>query len=369
MAQKKAARKAAKKAVKKTAKKATKKAAAKKAAAPKAPAKKAVAKKAATKTVAKKATKAAPRKAEAKKAVRKSAAKKSPAARKAAPAKKASSVREKASPPSEVPSENEELVRSALKKVGKGSRQTPAVFKVPNRKHTPIVFSLDEIRDYLSTRKPIEKEEIAAKDRPRQPDDPGQAKKSAADEPEVIQRTRRATASVADILGFNPQAQKANYNDESRVPKKWLRYYRELIELRDRLKEGMSLHAADTIRRNANDSTTDDRSSYGKDPADAGSDNFDRDFALSLVSNEQEAIYEIEQAIQRVFDGTYGVCEVTGTPISKERLEAVPFTRYSLEGQIEAERTNRRHSSRGGVAFADVTDDEAINLSDSDSDD
>lgn len=352
MAQKKAAKKAAQKV-------STKKTATKKKTAKKAVAKKAPVKSAARKTEAKKVAKKQP----AKKAAKKVATRKK-ATKSASPpvAKKASSTA------AEEPAANEELVRSVVSKRTKTDRQTPAVFKLPNRKHTPVVFSMDEIRSYLETRKPPEDEKAGASKGIPQPDDLP-TKKAAKEVVEEAPRKRKhVAASVADILGFQPGGGSKS-NEESQVPKKWIKYYRELVELRDRLKEGMSLHAADTIRRNANESTTDDRSSYGKDPADTGSDNFDRDFALSLVSNEQEALYEIDQAIRRILDGTYGVCEVTGQPISKERLEAVPFTRYSLEGQQQSERNYRRSANRGGVAFADVGDDESINLSDGDSDD
>jgi len=55
-------------------------------------------------------------------------------------------------------------------------------------------------------------------------------------------------------------------------------------------------------------------------------------------------------------DGNYGVCEITGKQISAERLEAVPFTRYSLEGQAEFERQNRRRTQRSG-SFLDSAED------------
>ncbi len=86
--------------------------------------------------------------------------------------------------------------------------------------------------------------------------------------------------------------------------------------------------------------------------ADAGTDTFDRDFALSLVSSEQEALSEIEAAIKRIRDGTYGICEITAKPISKERLLAVPFTRYSAEAQKQIER-NRHHSRTQAGLFGE----------------
>jgi RNA polymerase-binding transcription factor DksA len=90
--------------------------------------------------------------------------------------------------------------------------------------------------------------------------------------------------------------------------------------------------------------------------ADEGTDNFDPDFALSLVSSEQEALSEIQEAIDRIFDGTYGTCEITDEPISKERLLAVPFTKHSLEGQKDLEKNRRFSVQRGGVFSLGIED-------------
>jgi DnaK suppressor protein len=66
--------------------------------------------------------------------------------------------------------------------------------------------------------------------------------------------------------------------------------------------------------------------------------------ALSLISSEQNALYEIDQALRRIRDGTYGICEATGKPIPEDRLNAVPWTRFTLEveEQLERERQARR---------------------------
>ena len=74
---------------------------------------------------------------------------------------------------------------------------------------------------------------------------------------------------------------------------------------------------------------------------DAGSDAYDRDFALGLLSMEQDSLYEIDQALKRIDDGSYGVCEISGKQIMKARLEALPFTRYTVECQAEIEKRNR----------------------------
>jgi RNA polymerase-binding transcription factor DksA len=83
--------------------------------------------------------------------------------------------------------------------------------------------------------------------------------------------------------------------------------------------------------------------------ADAGTDTFDRDFALSMVASEQEALSEIDAAIKRINDGTYGICEITQKPIAKERLLVVPFTRYTAEAQKDLERNRHRSRTQAGL--------------------
>jgi RNA polymerase-binding transcription factor DksA len=88
-----------------------------------------------------------------------------------------------------------------------------------------------------------------------------------------------------------------------------------LIDLRDHVRGGLDEHSRDSLKTSAREDSGDIADS------DANSDAFDRDCALSLVANEQEAIAEIDAAIQRMVDGNYGVCEITGKQISAERLE------------------------------------------------
>jgi RNA polymerase-binding transcription factor DksA len=76
---------------------------------------------------------------------------------------------------------------------------------------------------------------------------------------------------------------------------------------------------------------------YSIHMADAGTDSFDRDLTLGLATFEQEALYEVDAALQRINDGTYGVCELTGRPIPWKRLEAIPWTRFSFEAEVQLE--------------------------------
>ena len=156
-------------------------------------------------------------------------------------------------------------------------------------------------------------------------------------------------ASLADILGFNPKKSKSvEEESENDVPEKFRRYYKLLIDLRTHLTEGIELHSEETLKRSSKDDAG-DLSAYGQHMADAGTDTFDRDFALSLVSSEQEALTEIDSAIKRIRDGSYGVCEITQKPIAKERLLAVPFTRYSAEAQKDLERNRHRSRTQAGL--------------------
>ncbi|MCB1277493.1 TraR/DksA C4-type zinc finger protein [Prosthecobacter sp.] len=107
-----------------------------------------------------------------------------------------------------------------------------------------------------------------------------------------------------------------------------------LVELRDAYLNSIEGVASETIRNENGDS-----SAFGMHQADAGSDAYDRDFALSLLGKEQDALYEINEALKRIETGTYGVCEGTGTKIPEERLEAMPFARFSVAYQEKIERS------------------------------
>lgn len=65
--------------------------------------------------------------------------------------------------------------------------------------------------------------------------------------------------------------------------------------------------------------------------ADMGTDNYEQEFTLGLVEKDRVLLREIHAALAKIQDGTYGLCEGTGKPIAKVRLEAQPWTRYSIE--------------------------------------
>ncbi len=130
----------------------------------------------------------------------------------------------------------------------------------------------------------------------------------------------------------------------------------KLLQLRDAMVDSMAGVAKDNLRSRAEGS---EASAFGMHQADAGSDAYDRDFALSLLSQEQDALYEIDQALKRVDLGTYGVCEMSGKPILHARLEAIPFTRYTVQCQAQLEKQNKASRVRQSVtSLFGLTDDD-----------
>jgi RNA polymerase-binding transcription factor DksA len=131
----------------------------------------------------------------------------------------------------------------------------------------------------------------------------------------------------------------------------------KLLQLRDAMVDSMAGVAQDTLRSRAEGS---EASAFGMHQADAGSDAYDRDFALSLLSQEQDALYEIDQALKRIELGTYGICEMSNKPISHARLEAIPFARYTVECQAQLEKQSKASRVRQSVtSLFGLTDDES----------
>jgi RNA polymerase-binding protein DksA len=113
-----------------------------------------------------------------------------------------------------------------------------------------------------------------------------------------------------------------------------LRHRRKLLRLRVAIAQRITQLA---------DEAREETPGYSEHMADAATDSIDRDLTLGLVSFEQEALYEIDAALKRIDDGTYGVCELTGKPISWKRLQAIPWTRFSLQAEVQLEDHVRPH--------------------------
>jgi DnaK suppressor protein len=181
------------------------------------------------------------------------------------------------------------------------------------------------------------------------------AKKSApkpAKLPKISAQSRKraanASADPMTLLGNNHKPRKLDAFTKSQREK--------LLQLRDAMVDSMAGVAQDTLRSRAEGS---EASAFGMHQADAGSDAYDRDFALSLLSQEQDALYEIDQALKRIELGTYGKCEMSGKAIPRARLEAIPFARFTVECQSQLEKQNKMSRVRQSVtSLFGLTDDE-----------
>lgn len=127
-----------------------------------------------------------------------------------------------------------------------------------------------------------------------------------------------------------------------------------LLDLRDTIVDAMTGSAREAIRSSPEGS---EASGSGMHQGDAGSDAYDRDFALSVLAKDQEALYEIEEALQRIKKGTYGLCEMSGKRIPIPRLEAIPFARLTVECQAQWEKDygTKKFRPSGSVGFSGGT--------------
>ena len=164
-------------------------------------------------------------------------------------------------------------------------------------------------------------------------------KKMTSKKPAHKSSKPHGSATAASILGQQSTV-KARKNGEVKIKGEWAKFYQRLMELRDQLIRQMNGLAKESAQEMAG---------YSLHMADSGTDNFDRDFALSLLSSDQDAIYEIEEALKRIEKNTYGICELTGKPIPKSRLEAIPWTRFTVQAQAQLEREGALRQRRLGV--------------------
>ncbi len=128
---------------------------------------------------------------------------------------------------------------------------------------------------------------------------------------------------------------------KSPFAKKELKDFREkLLNVREDILERIRELSEDTLMKSRAE-ISGDISGYSIHPADMASDNYEREFSLGLVSNERRLLLEIDDALKRVKDGTYGVCLYSGKPISKTRLNVIPYTKYRKDVQEQLEKEGR----------------------------
>ncbi|MDI9431824.1 MAG: TraR/DksA C4-type zinc finger protein [Planctomycetota bacterium] len=121
-----------------------------------------------------------------------------------------------------------------------------------------------------------------------------------------------------------------------------LDYFKELLlQKRREIFQNVFVIEGETLKKSRLDASG-DLSSMPIHMADLGTDNYEQEFALGLMDSERKILHEIDDALNRIAEGTYGICEGTGKPIPKARLEAQPWARYCVdyarmveEGRVE----------------------------------
>ncbi|MEN6334871.1 MAG: TraR/DksA C4-type zinc finger protein [Phycisphaerales bacterium] len=121
-----------------------------------------------------------------------------------------------------------------------------------------------------------------------------------------------------------------------------------LLERRREIHKNVHEIEGETLRKSRLDASG-DLSSMPIHMADLGTDNFQQEFSLGLMDSERRLLTEIDDALHRIEAGTYGICEGTGEPIAKARLEAQPWARYSVEyaRMMEQGQEQERDRDRG----------------------
>lgn len=118
---------------------------------------------------------------------------------------------------------------------------------------------------------------------------------------------------------------------KTRLSSAEIEHFKELLfQKRKEILESVSEIEGEALRKSRLDASG-DLSSMPIHMADLGTDNFEQEFSLELMDSERKLLTEINDALDRIENGTYGICEGTGKPISKARLEAQPWARYSIE--------------------------------------
>ena len=274
--------------------------------------------------------------------------------------KSAPKALKKASKPAAKP-----LKKAAAKKIVPITKKKNVV-KAPAKSKKPLLKKISKPAPKKSAKKPskastlkkpivkkvVQKAKVPSKGTPKPPlaiKSPTSASKPKA----KVTLSKAITSRGALQQTFVTRPIKKNHQNLSPFLAK---QRQRLLQLKDTLLDSMNGVARGNLHAGS------DASGFGMHQADAGSDAYDRDFALSILSQEQNSLYEIDEALKRIDDGTYGICEISNKQILHARLEARPFTRYTVECQAELEK--RQHVSGARVpvsALFGITEEENEN--------
>jgi len=125
---------------------------------------------------------------------------------------------------------------------------------------------------------------------------------------------------------------------KKKLSKKELSDYKKLVlKRKEEILEEIQHISEDTLKKSQKDASG-DISGYTYHMADVATDTYDREFSLGLASNERKFIYELDDALKRIEEGTFGICESCKNPIAKTRLKAIPYARLCVKCQEKQEK-------------------------------
>jgi RNA polymerase-binding protein DksA len=125
---------------------------------------------------------------------------------------------------------------------------------------------------------------------------------------------------------------------KKKLNKKELAEFKKLIlKRKEEVVDEIKHISEDTLKKSQKEASG-DISGYTFHMADVATDTYDREFSLGLVSNEREVLYELDDALKRIDEQTFGVCESCKTLITKTRLKAVPYARLCVKCQQRKEK-------------------------------
>lgn len=131
------------------------------------------------------------------------------------------------------------------------------------------------------------------------------------------------------------------------LTKKQLTHFKEnLVAEKQRVLEEVNDIQAGTLKQTIADQSG-ENSRYAFHLGDVASLAYGREFTMSLGERQQKYLEQVEEALLRIEDGTYGICKVTGEPIALERLEEVPIAKYSVKGKEILEKERKKQGIDG----------------------
>jgi DnaK suppressor protein len=137
----------------------------------------------------------------------------------------------------------------------------------------------------------------------------------------VAKKRKNATKKTTDT----------NRSREKHLTTKDIEHFKQaLLEKRQEIIGNVNEMEDEALKKSRMDASG-DLSSMPIHMADIGTDNYEQEFALDLMDSERKLLREIDDALERIEQGTYGICEATGEPIAKARLKATPWARYCVE--------------------------------------